>query len=85
MCRAHLAGQAFVQLSEPCRARRIIATAATLNASSSTEVKATSRNRLLRAARFRRTVHMARSSNHKLRIGIIGAGEIVRNRHLPGA
>jgi predicted dehydrogenase len=26
---------------------------------------------------------MARSSNQKLRIGIIGAGDIVRNRHLP--
>ncbi len=26
---------------------------------------------------------MPRSTNHKLRIGIIGAGEIVRNRHLP--
>ncbi|MGI8438242.1 MAG: Gfo/Idh/MocA family protein [Chthoniobacterales bacterium] len=27
---------------------------------------------------------MPRSHNHKLRIGIVGAGEIVRNRHLPG-
>lgn len=27
---------------------------------------------------------MARSNSQKLRIGIVGAGEIVRNRHLPG-
>ncbi len=27
---------------------------------------------------------MRRSTNHKLRIGIIGAGDIVRTRHLPG-
>ena len=26
---------------------------------------------------------MSRTTNHKLRIGIIGAGEIVRHRHLP--
>src|ERR1044072_160181 len=27
---------------------------------------------------------MSRTNNHKLRIGIVGAGEIVRRRHLPG-
>src|SRR6476646_3738537 len=27
---------------------------------------------------------MSRTNNHKLRIGIIGAGAIVRDRHLPG-
>jgi predicted dehydrogenase len=27
---------------------------------------------------------MPRSNNHKLRVGIVGAGEIVRRRHLPG-
>src|SRR3954447_22849618 len=27
---------------------------------------------------------MSRTNNHKLRVGIIGAGEIVRTRHLPG-
>jgi predicted dehydrogenase len=27
---------------------------------------------------------MSQKNNHKLRIGIVGAGEIVRNRHLPG-
>ena len=27
---------------------------------------------------------MSRNNNHKLRVGIVGAGEIVRTRHLPG-
>src|SRR6188472_1094866 len=27
---------------------------------------------------------MSRNGNHKLRIGIVGAGDIVRRRHLPG-
>jgi predicted dehydrogenase len=27
---------------------------------------------------------MAQKNNHKLRVGIVGAGSIVRNRHLPG-
>src|SRR6202045_228821 len=30
------------------------------------------------------TSSMSRTNNHKLRIGIVGAGAIVRDRHLPG-
>jgi predicted dehydrogenase len=35
-------------------------------------------------AQARKNFHMARTSNNKIRIGIVGAGDIVRTRHLPG-
>ena len=33
---------------------------------------------------FHSFFHMSRTNNNKMRIGIVGAGSIVRDRHLPG-